>query len=205
MNFNFGQVEQLAFDYVIDCVTQIHQKYPDERIYTAMFHAFYGDGENIYFPCISVGTEELLQKVVDTYRQDSSYDKSDDKLKDSLRWSGADLAEYMFDDSELFAKCSELAEEVTKYAKEFSGYDFDEECDDEDDNPEIQVKFAQWEKVYDEFLACFPKACKRATAYLLNTDMVERDFIAFANDEIMSLVKPSLTDEQLKKHFPDLI
>lgn len=202
MNFNFQKVEQLAFDYVIDCVTQIHQKHPDERIYTAMFHAFYGDGENIYFPPISVGTEELLQKIFDKYRQDSSYDdESDEKLKDSLRWSGADLAEYMFDDSGLFVKCSDFAEEVGEYAKEFSGYD----CDDGNDNPEIQAKFAQWEKVYDEFLACFPKACKRATAYLLNTDMVERDFIAFANDEAMRLVKPSLTDEQLKKHFPDLV
>ena len=202
MNFDWQKVEQLAFDYVVDCVAQIHQKHPNERIYGAIFHCFYGDGEDIYFPPISVGTEELLQCVVDKYRQNPSFDnESDEKLTNSLRWSGADLAEYLFDDGEVFAKCSKLAQEVADYAKAYSGYDFEEDCDD--DNPEIQEKFAQWQKVYDAFLMCFPKACRRASEYLLSTTMVERDFIAIAFDEAGTLLRPSLTDEQFAKHFSD--
>ena len=206
MSYDWQKVEQLAFDYIIECVTQIHKKHPNERIYAAIFHCFYGDGEYIYFPPISIGTQELLQRVFDEYRQNPSFDdESDEKLKNSLRWSGADLAEYMFDNGETFARCSELAQEVADFAKEYSGYDFDEDCDDEYDDPKIQAKFNEWQKVYDEFLACFPKACRRATQHLLKTKMVERDFIAIANDEEMTLIKPSLTDEQLKRHFPDLI
>lgn len=203
MDFDWQKVEQMAFEYVVDCVTQTHQLHPDEKIYGAMFHCFYGDGEEIYFPPVSVGTEELLAKVVDNYKQNPSYaDESQEQLSKTLRWFGADLAEYMFDDSEVFTKCSELAQEVADYAKAYSGYDFEEDCDD-DDNPEIQEKFEQWQKVYDAFLMCFPKVCRRASEYLLSTTMVERDFIAIAFDEAGTLLRPSLTDEQFAKHFSD--
>lgn len=197
MNFDWQKVEQLAFEYVVDCVTQIHQKHPNEKIYGAMFHCFYGDGENIYFPPVSVGTEELLAKVVDNYKQNPSYaDEPKEQLSKTLRWSGADLADYMFDESELFNKCSELAEQVAEYAKETSGYD----CDDDS----TEENFEKWGEIYQTFEHCFPKACKRATQYLLTTNMVEPDFIAVATDEKFELVPLSLTKEQLAKHFPEL-
>lgn len=195
MDFDWQKVEQYAFDYIIDCVEQIHQQYPDEKIYGAIFHCFYGDGKYIYFPPVSVGTEELLAKVVDSYKQNPSYaNKTKEQLSKSLRWSGADLADYMFDEGAMFDKCSELAKQVTEHAKEASGYDFDDESTEEN--------FGKWQKIYQEFLMCFPKACQRATQYLLSTNMVGRDFIAVAIDEECKLVSPSLTQEQLAKHFP---
>lgn len=198
MNFDWQKVEQLAFEYVVDCVTQIHQKHPNEKIYGAMFHCFYGDGENIYFPPVSVGTEELLAKVVDNYKQNPSHaDETHEQLSKILRWSGADLADYMFDKSELFDKCGQLAEQVAQYAKETSGYDFDD--DDTEEN------FEKWDEIYQTFENCFPKACKRATQYLLTTNMVEPDFIAVAIDENLELVRLSLTKEQLAKHFAKLL
>lgn len=197
MNFDWQKVEQLAFEYVVDCVTQIHQKHPNEKIYGAMFHCFYSDGEDIYFPPVSVGTEELLAKVVDNYKQNPSYaDEAKEQLSKTLRWSGADLADYMFDESELFDKCSELAEQVAEYAKETSGYDFDDDSTEEN--------FEKWGEIYQTFEHCFPKACKRATEYLLTTTMVEPNFIAVATDEKFELVPLSLTKEQLAKHFPEL-
>lgn len=198
MDFDWQKVEQMAFEYVVDCVTQTHQLHPDEKIYGAMFHCFYGDGEEIYFPPVSVGTEELLAKVVDKYKQSPSYaDESQEQLSKTLRWSGADLADYMFDESELFDECSELAEQVAKYAKEVSGYDVDDDSTEEN--------FEKWGEIYQAFENCFPVACRRATEYLLSTNMVTPEFIVVATDEKFELVPPSLTKEQLARHFPKLL
>ena len=63
----------------------------------AIFHNFYCDNTYLYFPSLSVGTEELLARVVEQYQSEYGSTESRARLEQSLRWSGADLAEYLFD------------------------------------------------------------------------------------------------------------
>lgn len=66
-------------------------------MYAAIFHNFYCDNTYLYFPSLSVGTEELLARVVEQYQSEYGSTESRARLEQSLRWSGADLAEYLFD------------------------------------------------------------------------------------------------------------
>ncbi|MDR2189234.1 MAG: hypothetical protein LBE62_14510, partial [Azonexus sp.] len=57
-------MEAAAVAQMTAAVRRVRAEYPDERVYGAMFHAFYGDGEVIYWPCVTVGTEELLARAL---------------------------------------------------------------------------------------------------------------------------------------------
>lgn len=69
----------------------------------------------------------------------------------------------------------ELCKDITWYAKRHSGYDSQYKDTMSDKN------FAKWMKVYQQFCACFDRACERAVKHLVATDSVEREFVAFCN------------------------
>lgn len=173
-------VEQTALAFILDSVREIAKQHPTESIYGAMFHCFYGDGTYIYYPPLSVGTEELLEKVVQGYRQNGSLN-SVEELTASLRWSGADLSEYMFEATETL---EDLAECVTEFASE-------------------QEAEKDWAKVYNDFLLCFPRACKKATTALRNEGIVADNFLAVATDDEGLLIPLSMSRESFEKHFPE--
>lgn len=171
-------VVQTALAFILDSVREIAKQHPTESIYGAMFHCFYGDGTYIYFPPLSVSTEELLQRVVKQYREDG--DKSLN-LEHCLRWSGADLADYMFEETD---KTEEVAKQVTQFASS-------------------QTNEADWEKVYQQFLLCFPKACKQATTILRKEKIVADGFLAVATDELGELIPLSMSQLEFEKNFPE--
>ena len=92
----WSYVETLAYQIIVDAVRSIRRQLPHETAYAAI-HNFYYDNAHLYFPSLSVGTEELLAYVVEQYQ--SEYDSAEicTGLEQPLRWSGEDLAEYMFD------------------------------------------------------------------------------------------------------------
>ncbi|WP_245636587.1 DUF4303 domain-containing protein [Eikenella longinqua] len=94
---DWQHIENTAYQIIMDTVHSIRRQHPRETVYAAIFHNFYCDNANLYFPSLSVGTEELLARVAEQYRQEYGYAESRAELEQSLRWSGADLAEYMFD------------------------------------------------------------------------------------------------------------
>lgn len=183
--FNWQQVEDTAYQHIIRSVLDVKNQHPNETIYSAIFHCFYGDGEDIYWASLSVGTEELLARTVVRYQQD--FDEPAEKLSQALRWSGADLLEYGYDPND---DENDMAEAVAEFALAQS---------DDGDDEEL------WEQIYQEFLACFPRACQRARQYLIENNVVHEDFIAIAYDEPMDLLRASLTHEQFIKHFSHLL
>lgn len=171
-------IENLAYQMIMDAVHNIHEQYSHETVYAAIFHNFYCDNTHLYFPSLSVGTEELLVCVVEKYQSEYGSTASRAELEQSLRWSGVDLAEYMFDSG---AAGNAAAQSVQAAVRQE----------------------ADWDDLYDRFRQCFPRACRRATEDLLRTKLVVPDFVAVACDEDEELIAPSLTPEQLKQHFPE--
>lgn len=174
---NLGSVKRTAVEQVLREVRRVRAEHPDERIYAAMFHAFYGDGEDISWPCLSVGTEESLNTVEARYLE---RDPDDDVS--SLRFSGADLP-YMVEATE---EEMAVAEGVNEYGLSLGGED-------------------AWDEVYRKFLETFPKAAKAARKAALDEGLVGKEFIVVALDEAMDLVPASLTGKQLAQHFPELV
>lgn len=167
-NINWREIEEAATEQLVQAVREVREESPDETIYGAVFHEFYGDGESISWPMVAVGTEETLAEMVDD---------GDDEA--SLRWSGPDF-EYNVDPTD---QLDELASRVEKAAA--ASGDFD-----------------KWERVYERFQKCFPKAAKLARKQLVAEKAVGKAFIAVAMDEAEELVPLSLTKAQLRKHFP---
>ena len=97
-NINWREIEEAATEQLVQAV---REESPDENIYGAVFHAFYGDGESIRRLMVAVGTEETLAETVD--------DGDDDA---SLRWSDPDF-EYNVDPTD---ELDELASRVEKAA-----------------------------------------------------------------------------------------
>jgi hypothetical protein len=172
--FDWKGLEQAAMDHVIATVRQVRQAHPDERIYGAMFHAFYGDGSVIYWPCLTVGTEETLAQVETRYRAEYGPEYQAD-----VRWSGADLVHN-----------SEPGGAEDAWAKRCHGF------------AARDGSFATWEKVYDRFLHCFPRAARRARTTLVRAGTVGKEFVVIAADDAGELVPLSLTEAQVRKHFP---
>lgn len=119
----------------------IRRQHPCETIYAAIFHNFYCDNTYLYFPSLSVGTEELLARVVEKYQSEYGFAESRARLEQSLRWSGADLAEYLFDGD---AAGNAAAQSVQAAVRQE----------------------ADWDDLYDRFRQCFrapaaapPKIC----------------------------------------------
>ncbi|MGC3953144.1 MAG: DUF4303 domain-containing protein [Propionicimonas sp.] len=176
-------VEDAATAQLTAAVRRVRAERPDDHIYGAMFHEFYGDGSVIYWPCLTVGTEEGLAQVVASYEEHSGPDESGER-EQTLRWSGPDL---MSAADPLYA--NEPGEVENSLAKQVHT-----EADGRG--------FEAWEKVYERFLRVFPKAAKRARKELLADGTVDREFIAIAEDEAGELIPLSLTKAQLLKHFP---
>ena len=173
-------IENIAYQIIVDAVHSIRRQHPRETVYAAIFHNFYCDNASLYFPSLSVGTEELLARVVEKYQSEYGSTASCTELEQSLRWSGADLAEYLFDGG---AAGNAAAQSVQAAVRQ--------ETD--------------WDDLYDRFRQCFPCACRRATEDLLRTKLVAPDFVAVACDEDEELIAPSLTLEQLQRHFPEFV
>lgn len=177
--FDWQGLEAVAVAQVVESVRFVRQQHPQEDIYGAMFHEFYGDGETIYWPTLTVGTEAGLTEAVADYRQHA--DEGDEALRDSLRWSGPDLGKYAFEANEIqeawAARCQEFAS--------------------------AQGGFDAWHKIFQRFLRQFPKAARKARAVLVANKIVTRDFIAIAADEAGELIPLSLTKAQVLRHFPE--
>lgn len=174
--FDWKALEDVAVGQVVNAVRNIRQTCPDETVYGAMFHEFYGDGSVLYWPMVTVGTEEVLARVATDYGDES----------EDLRWSGPDLSQYADDhgfepgdeQDQWATQCAEFAQDTAKGS------------------------FSAWEAVYERFLHCFPRAAKRARAQLLKEGLVDKHFIVVATDEAGELVPLSLTRAQLLRHFP---
>lgn len=173
---NWREIEDAATGQIVAAVRAVREGHPDESVYGAMFHEFYGDSSVIYWPMVTVGTEESLAEAAAGY---AARDGEEEGLEASLRWSGPDLAHGIDPgDSE-----QALADSVLTAAS--SSGEFDD-----------------WERVYDRFILCFPKAAKRARKQLVAEKLVGKEFIAIAEDEAGELVPLSLTKAQVLKHFP---
>ena len=147
-------IENLAYQIIVDAVHSIRRQHPHETVYAAIFHNFYCDNTYLYFPTLSVGTEELLTRVVEKYQSEYGSAESRAGLEQSLRWSGADLAEYLFDGG---AAGNAAAQSVQAAVRQE----------------------ADWDDLYDRFRRCFPRACRRATEDLLpRQGLVRPDFVA---------------------------
>ncbi|KIP53541.1 DUF4303 domain-containing protein [Leucobacter komagatae] len=169
---------------LVEAVRSVRAEHPGETIYGAMFHEFYGDGTVIYWPMVTVGTEESLAEVVASYTEQYGAEDhgtelhgTEPGLADSLRWSGPDLAHSFEPSPELQA----LADGVQVSAG--SG--------------------AKWEGHYERWLRCFPKAAKLARKELVAEGIVPKSFVAVAADEAGELIPLSLTKSQLVENFPE--
>ncbi len=175
MTTQWKAVERAAADQMVAAVRVVREQHPGEKIYGAMFHEFYGDGSVMYWPMVTVGTEESLRAVIQKYPEDDL-----DEFLGSLRWSGADLP-HGFDPSD---DVQAIADAVHTAASP-SGL------------------FEERVHAYNRFLRCFPHAAKAARKTLIAAGDVEKDFVAIAADESGELIPLSLTKSQLRRHFPE--
>ena len=146
---DLGSVERAAVEQVLRQVRRVRLDHPGEQVYAAMFHAFYGDGENISWPCLSVGTEESLKTVEAKYLEDGCPGDLSE-----LRFSGADLP-YMTDPVEAEEA---LADEVNEHALSLGGFD-------------------AWSGVYQQYLEVFPRAARKARKAAIDEGLVDKKFI----------------------------
>lgn len=100
-------IEDAAVEQVMDAVRAVLAGAPEERVYGVMFHEFYGDGTYLYWPCVTVGTDESLLAA------------SDGEADEDLRWSGPDLV-HTFEPN---ATASALAERVAADAASRGSFD----------------------------------------------------------------------------------
>lgn len=174
--FDWKALEDAAVDHVVSAVRRIRETCPDEAIYGAMFHEFYGDCSVLYWPMLTVGTEQALARMAADYGDDG----------EDLRWSGPDLSQYAEDHG---FEPGEAQDQWATQCGEFA-------------HATAEGSFSAWEVVYERFLHCFPRAAKRARAQLLKDGLVDKHFIAVATDEAGDLIPLSLTRAQLLRHFP---
>lgn len=177
--FDWRGLEATAVNSMVSAVRTVREHHPDEQLYGAIFHAFYGDGEQIYWPCIAVGTQESLAQKVAYYQQELGYTTPVDELNDDLRWSGADLP-----------YCQDSDEEGQRWADACQSF------------AALAGTFCDWETHYNRFLHIFPKAAKKARKQLMDDGIVGKHFIAIAADEAEELIPLSLTKAQISRHFP---
>lgn len=93
MNFDWSSIEEAAVQQVIHAVLDVREKFAEQNIYAAVVHEFYGDGSAIYWPMVSIGTEETLERA-------------------ELRFSGPDLVHCFEPDDVL----QETADKVQAHA-----------------------------------------------------------------------------------------
>lgn len=176
--FDWQKLEDAAVAMMIAAVRDVREQHPQEQLYGATFHAFYGDGTVIYWPCIAVGTEESLARCVARY-QDNGDATPTEALAADLRWSSADLPYNVEPDEALEGLALDCCEFGSR-----------------------EGKFSIWEKTYARFMRLFPKAAKKARQQLVRDGLVDKGFIIIADDEAGELIPLSLTRAQLLRHFP---
>jgi hypothetical protein len=182
-NFDWQGMEAAAVAQLVAAVRRARAEHPHERVYGAMFHGFYGDGEVMYWPSLMVGTEELLAQVLAEALAGYAKGENPADLEHGLRWSGADLDaarpghEPGHVENGWASRCQAAASAAGG--------------------------FAAWEKVYGRFLRVFPRAAKRARTQLVKEGVTGKDFIAVACDEAGELIPLSLTRAQISRHFPE--
>lgn len=93
MGFEWSAIEEAAAQQLISAVQDVRENFAEQNIYAAIVHEFYGDGSAIYWPMVSIGTEETLERA-------------------ELRFSGPDLVHCFEPDDEL----QELADKIQAYA-----------------------------------------------------------------------------------------
>ena len=170
-------VETAATRFLVAAVRDVREQHPDEHVYGAVFHGFYGDGSMVAWPCVSVGTDESLAAVVQHYATDLGLsDQSDD-----LRWSGADLP-YLVEPGPVEEGWAARAQAAAAAAGWADG----------------------WHRVYDEFLRAFPRAAVAAREELVGDQTVDENFIAIAFDEVGALVPLSVTEAEPPPTLPGL-
>jgi hypothetical protein len=125
---------------MVDAVRAVRAARPTEHVYGAVFHAFYGDGTMLAWPCVSVGTDETLAAVAERYATEHGMPDQ----AETLRWSGADLPDLV----EPGAVEDACADHVQRIAGATGGFD-------------------RWDAVYQRFLHVFPVAAVAARAALL--------------------------------------
>ena len=177
-------LEETATAQVVAAVREARFAFPDEHIYGAMFHEFYGDGTVMYWPLLTVGTEEALKLILDKALTGWAEDRGEDAadLEHSLRWSGPDLNAVRDP-----VQPGEVEEEWVRRCQAASdGKGFD-----------------AWQKIYMRFLRVFPHAAKRARTLLVDEGIVGKDFIVIADDEDGDLIPLCLTKSQVSRFFPE--
>jgi|GEM_PF-552538 len=181
--FDWKGMENAATAQLVAVVRRARAEYPDEHIYGAMFHEFHGDGDVIYWPCLTVGTEEMLARVLAAAKAGYAKGRDSAELEHALRWSGPDLDSVrpMIEAGEAEGAWAQRCQTAAAAAG----------------------GFAAWEKVYNRFLRTFPRAAKRVRTELVREGVVGKDFIAIADDEEGELIPLSLTKAQLSRHFPE--
>jgi hypothetical protein len=186
--FDWQGLEAAAAAQIVAAVRRVRAEYPDEHVYGAMFHEFYGDSSVIYWPNLTVGTEEVLAQAVARYLEKRPGKDADDDLVREFRWWGPNLWDVP---GGLGARAvipgdSEDAWGNRCLATVAPG--------DED----------AWDALYHRFLHVFPRAAKKAAEQLVREGVVGEDFIAIAADGDVDLIPLSLTEEQYARHFPPL-
>lgn len=89
--FDWERVTRQATDYLVRCVEQTAAEHPEEHIYGAVFHTFYGDGEVMAWPPVGVGTREGLDGA-------------------ELEWNGPDMPYYFEGDDADYELCDQVSE-----------------------------------------------------------------------------------------------
>jgi hypothetical protein len=168
-------IEAAATRFLVAAVRDVREQHPDEHVYGAVFHAFYGDGSTVAWPCVSVGTDESLAARAEHYATELGMPDQ----REELRWSGADLP-YLVEPGEVEDRWAARAQVAAESVGSADG----------------------WHRVYEEFLQAFPRAAVAAREELVGDGTVDEDFVAIAFDEAGELVPLSVTEAQLRLHFP---
>ena len=176
-DFDWAGLESAAVEHILRAVRQVRQGHAAERMYGAIVHEFYGDGTQVSWPLVSIGTDESLARVVEGYRQKHPGQGWD--WSGMLRWSGSDL--------EYVVEAGDVEKSWARSLQEYATRQPD----------------AAWFDVYNRFLRSFPSAVRHADALLRAAGEVDEDFIAVAMDEEGTLVPLSVSRSVLHAHFPD--
>ena len=65
--FDWAAVVDAAVAQAVSAVKAVLAEHPDEHMYGAMFHEFYGDGDVTNWPVLTVGTEETLATTASAF------------------------------------------------------------------------------------------------------------------------------------------
>lgn len=176
-------VIEAAVAQLVAAVRSVRERHPQDQVYGAMFHEFYGDGSVMTWPVVTACTEDALMKVAMSYSTASS-DRDGGSWAETLRWSGADFMQVF--DSEYSVEPGEVEDTIVAQVQEHAARTGNVDA---------------WESEYGRYLRCFPKAAMTARGLLIAEGVVDEQFVAIAADETGDLIPLSLTKDQIRQHF----